>query len=62
MNMDDMKNFAKNKKKLESLILTVRILSQDIEIKYGIVKFAMLKRKDKNSENRFNQSGKLLNT
>ena len=42
MYMDDIKLFAKNEKDLETLIHTVRIYSQDIEMKSGIEKCAML--------------------
>ena len=42
MNMDDIKLFAKNKKVLETLTLTVRIYNHDIGIKSGTEKYAML--------------------
>ena len=42
MYMDDIKLFAKNEKELETLIHTVRIYSQDIGMKFGIEKCAML--------------------
>ena len=42
MNKDDIKLFAKNEKELETLIQTVRIYSQDIEMEFGIEKCAML--------------------
>ena len=42
MYMDDIKLFAKNEKELENLIHTVRIYSQDIGMKFGIEKCAML--------------------
>ena len=42
MYMDDIKLFAKNEKELETLIHAVRIYSQDIGIKFGIEKCAML--------------------
>ena len=42
MYMDDIKLFAKNENDLETLIQTVRIYSQDIGMKFGIEKFAML--------------------
>ena len=42
MYMDDIKVFAKNEKELETLIHTVRIYSQDIEMEFGIEKCAML--------------------
>ena len=42
MYMDDIKLFAKNKKELETLIHTVRIYSQDIEIKFGMEKCDIL--------------------
>ena len=34
--MDDLNFFAKNKRKLETLIQTVRIYSQDIRMEFGI--------------------------
>ena len=40
--MDDIKLFAKNEKELETLIQTVRIYSQDIGMKFGSEKCAML--------------------
>ena len=40
--MDDIKLFAKNERKLETLIHAVRIYSQDIGIEFGIEKRAML--------------------
>ena len=36
------KQFAKNEKELETLILTVRIFSQDIKMEFGIEKCAVL--------------------
>ena len=42
MYMDDIKLFAENEKKLETLIQAVRIYSQDIEMEFGIGKCAML--------------------
>ena len=42
MYMDDIKIFAKNEKELETLIHAVRVYSQDIGIKFGIEKCAML--------------------
>ena len=42
MYMDDIKLFAKIKRKLEILIHTVRIYSQDIGMKFDIEKYAML--------------------
>ena len=42
MCMDDIKQFAKNEKELETLIPAVIIYSQDIGIEFGIVKCAML--------------------
>ena len=41
MYTDDIKLSAKNEKELETLILTVRIYSQDIRLKFGIEKCAM---------------------
>ena len=41
MNMDEIKLFAKNEKELETLIHTVRIYSQDIEMEFGIEKCGM---------------------
>ena len=40
--MDDIKLFAKNEKKMETLIHAVRIYGQDIEMEFGIEKWAML--------------------
>ena len=40
--MDDIKLFSKNEKELETLIHAVRIYSQDIGMKFGIEKCAML--------------------
>ena len=40
--MDDIKLLAKNEKELETLIHTVRIYSQDIEMEFGIEKCALL--------------------
>ena len=42
MYMDDIKQFAKNGKELETLIRTVRIYSQGIEMWIGIDKYTML--------------------
>ena len=42
MYMDDIKLFAKNEKELETLILAVRIYSQDIRMEFGIEKCAKL--------------------
>ena len=42
MYMDDIKLFAKNEKKLETLLQTVRIYHQDIGMEFGIDKCAML--------------------
>ena len=42
MYMDDIKLFAKNEKELETLIHADRIYSQDIGMKFGIEKCAML--------------------
>ena len=41
MNMDDIKLFAKNEKELETLRQAVRIYSRDIEMEFGIEKYAM---------------------
>ena len=40
--MEDIKLFAKSEKELETLIQAARIYSQDIEMKLGIEKCAML--------------------
>ena len=40
--MDDIKLFAKNEKELETIILAVRIFSQDIRMEFGKEKCAML--------------------
>ena len=42
MCMSDIKIFAKTEKEMESLIQTIRIYNQDIWIKLGIEKYAML--------------------
>ena len=42
MYMDDIKLFEKNEKELETLIHAVRIYSQDVGMKFGIEKCAML--------------------
>ena len=42
MYMDDIKIFAKNEKELETLILTVRMYSQNIGMEFGIEKWIML--------------------
>ena len=42
MYIDNIKMFAKNEKKSETLTQTVRIYSQDIGIEFGIEKCAML--------------------
>ena len=41
MYMDDIKLFAKNEKELVTLILVVKIYSQDIGMEFGIEKCAM---------------------
>ena len=41
MYMDDIKLFAKNEKELKTLIHTVRIYSQDIEMEFCIEKCVM---------------------
>ena len=40
--MDDLKLFARNEKALNSLVQTVRVVSEDIGMKFGIEKCAML--------------------
>ena len=40
--MNDIKNFAKNEKQLETMVQTIRIYSQDIGMEFGIEKCAML--------------------
>ena len=42
MYMDDIKQFAKNEKELETLIPAVRIYSKDIGMEFGVEKRAML--------------------
>ena len=42
MYMDDIKLFAKNEKELETLIHTITIYSQDIEMEFGIEKCPLL--------------------
>ena len=51
MYMDDIKTFARNKKGQATSIRTIRTYSQDIEIEFGIEKFAMLKMKSRKREN-----------
>ena len=48
MYMDDIKLFAKNERELETLIQTVRIYCQDIEMDFGIEKWSMLIMKSRN--------------
>ena len=45
MYMDNIKLFTKNKKELETLIQTVRTYSYNIEVEFGMKKWAMLIRK-----------------
>ena len=45
--MDDIKIYAKNEKELETFIQTIRIYGLDVEIEFGIEKFAMLTMKKK---------------
>ena len=40
--MDDIKNFSKNEKELETMVQTIRIYSQDIGMEFRIEKCAML--------------------
>ena len=40
--MDDIRQFAKNEKELETLIHAVRIYSEDIGVEFGMEKCAML--------------------
>ena len=42
MYVDDMKLFPQNEKEFETLIQTLRIYSQDIEMEFGIEKCALL--------------------
>ena len=42
MYMDDIQLFAKNEKELDTLTHAVKIYSQDIEMKFGIEKCALL--------------------
>ena len=42
MYMDDIKLFAKSERKLEVLIKTLRIYSEDIGMEFGLEKSAML--------------------
>ena len=44
MHIDDIKPFAKNEKELKTLIQTVRMYSQDIGMRFGIEKYAMLEK------------------
>ena len=48
--MDDIKVFEKNEIELETLIQTIRIYSQDIEMEFGIEKCAMLIMKSRKQE------------
>ena len=45
--MDDIKILVKNEKEQETLIETIRLHSQDIEIEFGIEKWVMLVMKEK---------------
>ena len=45
MYMDDIKLFAQNEKELETIIQTVRIYNQDIEMEFCVEKCAMLEMK-----------------
>ena len=47
MYMNDIKLFSKNEKELETLIQTIRIHSQDIEMEFDIEKSAMVMRRGK---------------
>ena len=47
MYIDDIKLFDKNKKDLETLMHAMRIYSQDIWMKFGIEKCAMLMRRSR---------------
>ena len=40
--MDDLKLYSRTEKGLDSLVQTVRVFSEDIGVKFGIEKFAML--------------------
>ena len=40
--MNDLKIFAKNKREINGLVSTVKILSSDIEMKFGIKRFGAL--------------------
>ena len=40
--MNDLKIFAKNKREINGLVSTVKILSSDIEMKFGIKRFGVL--------------------
>ena len=42
--MDDLKLFAKNEKEIESLVQTVKIVSDDIGVKFGLDKCAVWSR------------------
>ena len=40
--MDDLKLYSRNEKGLDSLVQTIRVLSEDIGMEFGIEKCAML--------------------
>ena len=40
--MDDLKLYSRNEKRLDSLVQTIRVFSEDIGMKFGIEKCAML--------------------
>ena len=40
--MDDMKLYSRSEKRLNSLVQTVRVFSEDVGMKFGIEKCAML--------------------
>ena len=48
MNIDEMKQLAKNEKKLETLKQAVRIYSQNLGMGFGIENCVMLKQETKN--------------
>ena len=48
--MNDIKMFAKDEKELESLLITIRMYSQDLGMEFGIEKSAILITEKKKSE------------
>ena len=40
--MDDLKQFTKNEDRMDSLVNTVKIFSEDIKIKFGLPQYGVL--------------------